>query len=112
MYAPSGVIRSVGMTVVKFIAANKKTLRLEGSASGSGLRPGSGDAPAPLAAPGPPAAGRMRHVRQGRGHARPAQPLSGGIALRAPSLPLTLVLGDDDFIAVVNAPSKKILAVG
>src|SRR5207244_3715659 len=39
-------------------------------------------------------------------------PLSGGIALRAPSLPLTLVLGDDDFIAVVNAPSKKILAVG
>ncbi len=40
------------------------------------------------------------------------QPLSGGAALRTPSLPLTLVLEDDAFIRVVNAPSRKTLAVG
>src|SRR5438477_4372318 len=100
------------MTVVKFISANKKTLRWEGSSSGNGLRPGSGDAPAPLGAPGPPAAGRMRHA--GRVEAGPPMrnPFRGETALRSPSARLTLVLGEPGFIVAMTRPSKKMLAVG
>src|SRR5438132_14241297 len=63
MYAPSGVIRSVGMIVVKFMSANEKDPPAGRSSRAERRIPASGQASAPRAAPGPGQhSGRKGHL--------------------------------------------------